>query len=91
MSKKILFLTVLLSLIIVNNVALSEIIPLKKPSQTKAETQEKLLVDVLKPLPKPIEKKEIKVEQKKVVVQKEKGKGFILPKKKTSNCWFKEN
>ena len=82
MSKKILFLTVLLNLIIVNNVALSEIIPLKKPSQTKAETQEKLLVDVLKPLPKPIEKKEIKVEQKKVVVQKEKKKGFILPKKK---------
>ena len=35
----------------------TEIIPLKKPIQTKAEKDQKLLIDVMKPLPKPIPKK----------------------------------
>ena len=35
-------------------IASSEIVPLKKPIQTKEETQKKLLIDVLKPLPKPL-------------------------------------
>ena len=38
------------------NFAISEIIPLKKPIQTKEETQKKLFIDVLKPLAKPIKK-----------------------------------
>ena len=66
MAKKILFFIVLLPFVGVFNIALSEIIPLKKPSQSKEETQKKLLVDVLKPLPKPIEKTETKkIEEKK--------------------------
>ena len=86
MAKKILFFIVLLPFVGVFNIALSEIIPLKKPSQSKEETQKKLLVDVLKPLPKPIEKTETKkIEEKKeekIVVKKEKKTGLILPKKK---------
>ena len=86
MRKKFLFLFVVFQLIILNNFALSEIIPLKKPSQTKEETKKKLLIDVLKPLPKPI--KNIKTEtkkvntEKKVVLKEEKKRKFILPKKK---------
>ena len=63
-------------------VASSEVIPLKKPIQTKEETQKKLLIDVLKPLPKPIEQTEKKVIEEKVIVKKESENGFILPKKK---------
>ena len=89
MLKKFLFLFIVFQLIIINNFALSDIIPLKKPSQTKEETKKKLLIDVLKPLPKPIkitetqtkEKKEKNIEKK--IVQKEVIKSkFILPKKK---------
>ena len=53
MTKKFLFLIVLFHLLSINNFALSEIIPLKKPFQSKEETQKKLLIDILKPLPKP--------------------------------------
>ena len=49
--------------------------------QTKSETQKKLLIDVIKPIPKPIEKTEKKILEEKVLVKK-KTKGFILPKKK---------
>ena len=65
-----------------NNFAISEIIPPKKPMQTKEETQKKLLIDVLKPLPKPIKKSEKKIVEEKVTVKKEKKIGLILPKKK---------
>ena len=58
MSKKILFFIVLFNLIEVNNIVSSEIIPLKKPLQTKEETAKKLLIDVIKPLPKPVKKNE---------------------------------
>ena len=54
MKKKFLFLVVFIHVIILNNFALSDIIPLKKPSQTKEQTKKKLLIDVLKPLSKPI-------------------------------------
>ena len=72
MSKKILFFVVLFHLSGVINIASSEIIPLKKPIQTKEETQKKLLIDVLKPLPKPILKTDKKKIEKKVVVNKQK-------------------
>ena len=68
MFKKCLF---LISLIIFSNfisLSLAEILPLKKPSQTKEEKEQKLLFDVLKPLPKPFinkTKKEDKKETKK--------------------------
>ncbi len=60
----------------------AEIIPLKKPLQTKKQKEQKLLVDTLKPLPKPITKsvvkKEIKPKEKSIA----KKQHFILPKKK---------
>ena len=67
MSKKFLFLIVLFHLINFNIHLHSEIIPLKKPIQTKEETEKKLLIDVLKPLPKPIKKVETKKIEKKLL------------------------
>ena len=64
----------------------AEIIPLKKPLQTKEEKDQKLLIDVMKPLPKPVTKKlveEIKKDPKEdIKVKAEKDLGIILPKKK---------
>ena len=86
MIKKLLFLIVVLQLVIPNNFVLSDIIPLKKPSQTKEETKKKLLIDVLKPIPKPIKKIKTVIKKdntkKKVVLKEEKKRKFILPKKK---------
>ena len=82
MSKKLLFFIVLFQLLGINNFVYSEIIPLKKPSQTKEETQKKLLIDVLKPLPKPIPKTAVEEIKEKKVVKKEIKPDFILPKKK---------
>ena len=82
MLKKNLFFIVLFLLININNISLSEIVPIKKPVQTIEETQKKLLVDVLKPLPKPIKKSEPKTVETKVAVKKDKKIDFILPKKK---------
>ena len=86
MQKKILF---IISLFIFSNITFflsAEIIPLKKPVQTKEEKEQKLLIDVLKPLPKPIIKKVTKEEEKKpekkTVSKKESDLGIILPKKK---------
>ena len=82
MSKKFLFFIVLFQLISFNNFALTEIIPLKKPIQTKEETEKKLLVDVLKPLPKPIKKTETNEVEKKIIKKQKKISGLVLPKKK---------
>ena len=64
----------------------TEIIPLKKPIQTKAEKDQKLLIDVMKPLPKPIPKKITEEIEKKpegeIKLKAEKDLGIILPKKK---------
>ncbi len=80
MIKKFLFFIVLFYISTVNGISLSEIIPPKKPTQTKEDTEKKLLIDVLKPLPKPIEK--TKKEKEKEIVKKEVKSGLILPKKK---------
>jgi soluble lytic murein transglycosylase len=85
MFKKLLFFISLFVFLIPINLSLSEIVPLKKPSQTKIEKEQKLLIDVLKPLPKPIAKEIIKKEKKKpeeIVPKKDKKITFILPKKK---------
>ena len=82
MSKKIVFFIVLFNLISINSICLSDIIPLKKPFQSKQETQKKLLIDILRPLPKPIKQSETKKIEKKIVVKKDKKNEFILPKKK---------
>ncbi len=86
MLKKLLF---IISLLIFSNITFflsAEIIPLKKPAQTKKEKEEKLLIDILKPLPKPIANKLIKEEKKKpeknIVSKNENDLGIILPKKK---------
>ena len=60
MIKKILFFIVLFQLITYTHIFSSEVVPIKKPAQTKEETQKKLLIDVLKPLPKPLKKTEKK-------------------------------
>ena len=72
MSKKFLFLIVLIQALSLNSVALSEIFPLKKPIQTKEETEKKLLIDTLRPLPKPLKITKIKEIEEKVVVKKKK-------------------
>ena len=82
MGKKILFFIVLIKVLFILNFALGDIIPIKKPIQTKEETQKKLLVDFLKPLPKPINKFEVKQIEEKKVLKKEKKSLLILPKKK---------
>ena len=82
MYKKILFFILLFTFIGQLNIALTDIIPLKKPPQSKEETQKKLLIDVLKPIPKPILKTQKAVAKEKVIIKKKKKIGFILPKKK---------
>jgi soluble lytic murein transglycosylase len=82
MVKKILFFVVLIKLSFIYNFALADLVPLKKPIQTKEETQKKLLIDFLRPLPKPIKKIEVKQIEEKKIVKKEIKSGLILPKKK---------
>ena len=81
MIKKISFFIVLIYLSGLVSIALSEIIPLKKPLQTKEETQKKLLIDVLRPLPKPIKKTEIEKVKEEIVVKKKIQNELIIPKK----------
>ncbi len=81
MIKKISFFIVLIECIYLLGFASADIIPLKKPIQTKEVTQKKLLIDVLRPLPKPIITENKTIKEKKIV-KKEKKSGLILPKKK---------
>ena len=86
MLKKLLFLINLFIFFNITFLLFAEIIPIKKPIQTKEEKEQKLLIDVLKPLPKPVTEKIIKKEEKKpekkVVKKEKKNLGIILPKKK---------
>ena len=86
MLKKLLFLISLIVFTNLINPILAEIIPLKKPTQSKEVKEQKLLIDVVKPLPKPKTKKIIKKKkkkpEKKLVSKKEKKDEIILPKKK---------
>ena len=86
MLKKFIF---LISLFFFSNITIfltAEIIPLKKPIQTKEEKDQKLLSDVLKPLPKPSIKKVVEEIEKKpeeeIKLKAEKNLDIILPKKK---------
>ena len=65
MLKKLLFLISLIVFTNLINPILAEIIPLKKPTQSKEVKEQKLLIDVVKPLPKPKTKKIIKKKKKK--------------------------
>ncbi len=86
MLKKLIFFINLFFFSSITILSSEEIIPLKKPIQTKAEKDQKLLIDVMKPLPKPVLKKiveENKNEPKeKIKLKAEKNLGIILPKKK---------
>ena len=82
MIKKISFFTILFHLLGFLNISYSEIIPLKKPSQTQEEVQKKLLIDVLVPIAKPIAKSKLETEEKDLVSEKKKEENLIYPKKK---------
>ena len=87
MLKKLLFLISLVVFLNQINLTFAEIIPLKKPIQSQEQKEQKLLIDVLKPLPKPVTKKEIEekkeeISKTKTVSKKKKKIEFILPKKK---------
>ena len=83
MIKKILFWIVLINFFGTFSQALSEIIPLKKPIQSKEQTETKLLIDVIKPIPKPTQKIVEKEIEKEINTNIEtKISGLILPKKK---------
>tara|TARA_Y100001970_G_scaffold290520_1_gene424542 strand:+ start:2994 stop:5198 length:2205 start_codon:yes stop_codon:yes gene_type:complete len=81
MLKKKLLLIVILFLFNTSNLVFAEIIPIKKPIQTKEEKEKKLLKDIVKPLPKPLVAKEI-IKKDKKVDKKNEFVGLILPKKK---------
>ena len=55
----------------------AEIIPLKKPIQSIKEKEQKLLIDVLKPLQKPLNKKVIKNEQNNPITKRSQRKRAI--------------
>ena len=82
MIKKILFFIVIFYLSTILSKSWADIIPLKKPIQTKEETAKKLLSDILIPLPKPIKKKETQQDNDEKLTPKKISDSFILPKKK---------
>ena len=70
MLKKLLFFISLVVFLNQINLTFAEIIPLKKPIQTQEQKEQKLLIDVLKPLPKPVTKKEIKKKKRRNIQNK---------------------
>ena len=91
MLKKLLFLSLLISISINFNYVSAEtalIIPVKKPTLTDKEIKDKVSKNILKPLKKPKKVKNIKIEEKKIVEVKKTNKkeklSFKIPKKKPS-------
>ena len=82
MIKKILFFILLFNISVFCRYVVAEITPIKKPVLTKEETEKKLLVDIIKPLPKPIQNNEIEKIEEKTIVKTDLKIDFILPKKK---------
>ena len=87
MLKKILFLGFVTSILMFSNNLLAEInsiVPLKKPTLSNEEIQKKISINILKPLKKPSEVKEIKIEEtivkKELVLERDK-LSFKIPKK----------
>ena len=88
MHKKLLFLSLFISLLLNFNYVSAEtslIIPLKKPSLTDKEIEDKISKNILKPLKKPTKTKDIEVKEKKIVkineVKKDRKLSFKIPKK----------
>ncbi len=88
MLKKILFLGFTVTTLMFSNnlfAGINSIVPLKKPVLSNEEIQKKISINILKPLKKPSQKKEIKIEEvvvKKELILKEKKLSFKIPKKK---------
>ena len=92
MHKKLLFISLIISILISFNNLLAEtslLIPLKKPSLTKDEIINKISKNILKPLRKPKKNLVSKIEKKKIIeikkIEKNKKLSFKIPKKKPSN------
>ena len=91
MSKKLFFLTLLMSFSVNFNYVLAEtglIIPLKKPSLSDNEIKDRISKNILKPIKKPKKTKNIKIVEKKIVEEKkikvDKKLSYNIPKKKPS-------
>ena len=91
MLKKLLFLSLLISISVNFNYVTAEtslIVPLQKPSLSDNEIKDKISKNILKPLKKPTKTKDIEVKEKKIVKIKEINKdiklSFKIPKKKPS-------
>ena len=86
MLKKFIFFIILFFFSNITIFLFADITPLKKPLQTKQEKDRKLLIDVMKPLPKPVTKKIVdenkKEPKEEIKLEAEKDLGIILPKKK---------
>ena len=88
MLKKLLFLSLLISISVNFNYVSSEtglIIPLKKPSLSDNEIKDKISKNILKPPKKPKKTESIKITEKKIVevknVKEDKNLSFKIPKK----------
>ena len=91
MLKRLLFFCLLMSISINLNYVIAEtvlIIPIKKPTLTDKEIKEKISKNILKPIKKPKETKNIEVKETKLSeikeVKKDKKLSFKIPKKKPS-------
>ena len=90
MLKKLLFLGLIISISIKFNYVAAEtalIIPIKKPSLTDKEINERRTQNILKPIKKPTKVENIKIKEKKtakVEIKKNKKLSFKIPKKKPS-------
>jgi len=91
MLKKLLYLLSLYLFLGFVNVLSSELIPIKKPSQSKEIEEKNLLSDILLPLPKPSSLIESSNLNKKIVVKKVKKITQIFPKKKPLIAGTKKN
>ena len=88
MLKKLLFISLLISILINFNYVLAEtslIVPIKKPSLTDIEIKKKITQNILKPIKKPKKTKRAEVKEKKIVkveeIKKNKKLSFKIPKK----------
>ena len=91
MSKKLFFLTLLMSFSVNFNYVLAEtglIIPLKKPSLSDNEIKDRISKNILKPIKKPKKTKNIKIVEKKIAevkkIKVDKKLSYNIPKKKPS-------
>ena len=85
MFKNLIIIVFLISFVNINHTIIasekSKLIPLKKPKLTRQELEKRVLINILKPLPKPILKKD-KSPSTEFVKQKRIKTEILLPKKK---------